>query len=131
MRKITVEYMPCRTISLDTNLLELGIEFMGVVNEIGRMENFSCKNSGLLSREKSEIFSMFFRLKYSLQREFDDELGSVAYSVTERENYRIISIPVSSQIILLGIRKDVNYIEITNKIKDLLSDMGLPVLQLT
>lgn len=107
-------------------MLESGIEFMGVVNEMGRMENFSCKNSGLFSREKSEIFSMFFRLKYSLQREFDDELGSVAYSMTERENYRIISIPVSSQIILLGVGKDVNYIKITNRIKSLLSDLGMP-----
>ncbi|MDE1813011.1 MAG: hypothetical protein KGH85_09160, partial [Thaumarchaeota archaeon] len=74
------------------------------------------------SREKSEMFSMFFRLQYSLQREFDGELGSVNYSMVERENYKIISIPTSSNIVIIGTSADVNHMEVINRVKILIQD---------
>lgn len=111
-----------QAVSLDKELSGTGVEFMGIVNKIGKMENFNCKSRIIFSKEKSEMFSMFFRLQYSLQRDFDEELGSVSYSMVERGNYKIISIPVSSHIVIIGTIRDVNHDEIINRIKALVQE---------
>lgn len=109
-------------ISLDKEPTILGIEFIGIVNKIGRMEDFSCKSGTIFSKEKGEMFSMFFRLQYSLQKDFDEELGSVDYSIVERGNYKIISIPIDSHIMVIATYKDVNHSEIINKVRDLVQN---------
>lgn len=111
-----------QAISLDKELSGTGVEFMGIVNKIGKMENFNCESRIIFSKEKGEMFSMFFRLQYSLQRDFDEELGSVIYSMVERGNYKIISIPVSSHIVIIGTARDVNHDEIINRIKALVQE---------
>ena len=73
-------------------ILENGIEFVGVIGKNGRLVD--CKKNQIdLSDEQNEMFFMSCQLEENLKQDFDDNFGKVQYTVTERENYRIVTIP--------------------------------------
>jgi hypothetical protein len=78
-----------------------GVEFVGRVTKNGRLVDYRTRNSVLLSDEQKEIFFMSISLYESMQRDFDDNLGPVKYTITERQDYRIVSIPDGQDIIVL------------------------------
>ncbi|MGB9002958.1 MAG: hypothetical protein WCC52_04040 [Nitrosotalea sp.] len=81
-------------------VLRLGVEFAGFVDKRGRVIDFACKNEIHLSKEQREMFFMMNALNISMQGEYDD-FGAVKYTITERENSKIICIPIPAGMIVL------------------------------
>lgn len=88
-----------------SHLLGHGVEFVGIINKQGRVIDHVCKNEINLSKEQMEMFFMMTSLNVSMQGDFDDSLGPVQYTVTERENSKIVSIPIPSGSIMLVMSK--------------------------
>jgi len=101
----------------DKSILEDGVEFIGLINKQGRMENTLFKNEINLTKERKEMFSMELMLQSSMQSDFDSEFGSVSYTVTEREKSKFVSILTFPYIILAIMKKNIDHIAVINKIK--------------
>jgi len=93
--------------SFESSLLGHGVEFAGVINKQGRLIDYACKNEINLSKEQSEMLFMAASLNLSMQNDFDENLGRVQYTVTERENSRIVSIPAPFGSIMLVMNKKI------------------------
>jgi len=106
----------------DKSILEDGVEFIGLINNHGRMESSLCRNEINLTEEKKAMFSMGLRLQSSMQRDYDDEFGPVGYTITERENSIFVSIPIVSHTILAIIKKNADPAVVINKIKIAIRD---------
>jgi hypothetical protein len=93
--------------SFESNLLGHGVEFAGLINKQGRVIDYMSKTEINLSKEQKEMFFMMTSLNLSMQRDYDDNLGYVQYTVTERESSRIVSIPAPFGSIMLVVNKKV------------------------
>ncbi|MDE1725299.1 MAG: hypothetical protein KGH76_05325 [Thaumarchaeota archaeon] len=102
-----------------------GVEFVGRITKNGRLIDYRTRNTVLLSDEQKEMFFMSISLYESMQRDFDENLGSVKYTITERKNFQIISIPEGQDIIVLimkgsfastikRIKEAINYMKTTS-----------------
>lgn len=100
----------------DESILEDGIEFIGLINKQGRMENVLTKNGINLTNERMAMFSMGFRLQSSMQSDFDSEFGPVTYTVTEREKLKFVSILIFPYVVLAMMKKNIDHIPIIDKI---------------
>jgi hypothetical protein len=106
----------------DKSILEEGVEFIGLINNQGRMESSLCRNEINLTEEKKEMFLMQFRLQSSMQSDYDEEFGPVGYTITERENSKFVSIPIVSHTVLAIMKKDIDPTVAINKIKIAIRD---------
>lgn len=106
------------------------VEYIGIINRHGRIEDAVCKNDIDLSAEKKEMFCMGIRLQNSMESDFNDELGSVNYTITERGNSKFVSIPASSHTILTIMNKNADHTVVINKIKTMVREtknlQGIP-----
>jgi hypothetical protein len=93
-----------------------GVEFAGFINKQGHIIDYMCKNEINLSKEQMEMFFMSTTLNLSMQRDYDDTLGPVQYTVTERGNSRIVSIPAPFGSIMLVLNKKVRASLLVKKI---------------
>ena len=100
----------------------MGVEFIGLINKEGRMEDALCKNEINLTEEKKEMFLMQFRLQSSMHRDYDDEFGPVSHTITERENAIFVSIPTVSHTVLAIMNKNIDPTGAINKIKIAIRD---------
>ncbi len=89
----------------ESHLLGHGVEFAGFINKQGRVIDYVCKNEINLSKEQKEMFFMMTSLNLSMQGDYDDNLGTVQYTVTERENSKIASIPAPFGSVMLVMNK--------------------------
>ena len=101
----------------DKSILEDGVEFIGLINKQGKMENVLFKNEINLTKERKEMFSMELRLQSSMQSDFDPEFGPVSYTITEREKSKFVSILALPYIVLAIMKKNIDHIAVINKIK--------------
>ena len=62
---------------------------------------------------------MEMALQNRMMRDFDDELGKVKYTVTERNNQKFMSIPTSSKIILAVMKRETDHTLFLDKISSL------------
>ncbi len=108
----------------DKSILEDGIEFIGLVNKQGRMENTIFHNDIPLTGERKAMYMMGLRLQISMQSDFDSELGPVSYNVTEREESKFVSIIHFPYIILAIMEKSKDHIAVINKIKTAIRNFG-------
>lgn len=106
-----------------------GVEFAGRIAKNGRLVDYRTRNSICLSDEQKEMLFMSISLYQSMHQDFDDNLGKVRYTITEREDCRIVSIPDGHEIIVLimkgsfastvkKIKEAINYMknqDVTNK----------------
>jgi len=99
------------------SILEDGVEFIGLINKQGKMENTIFKNEINLTEERKEMFSMELMLQSSMQSDFDSEFGSVSYTVTERKKLKFVSILTFPYIVLAIMKKNIDHIAVINKIK--------------
>ena len=93
--------------SFESHLLGHGVEFASFINKQGRVIDYTCKNEINLSKEQREMLFMTASLNLSMQSDFDENLGTVQYTVTERENSRIVSIPAPFGSIILVMNKKI------------------------
>ena len=101
----------------DKSILENGIEFIGFINKLGRMEGSIFNNDINLTGERKEMYMMQLRLQSSMQDDFDSELGPVNYNVTERGKSKFVSIVNFPYIVLAIMKKSKNHIAVIGKIK--------------
>ena len=102
------------------SILELGVDYFGIINQQGKLEAVTFKNNMNLSKEKKDMLCMALRLQSSMQCDFDEELGPVSYTITERNNTKFVSIPFSSYTILTVMNKEIDHIAIIKKTKAIL-----------
>ncbi|HXX05613.1 MAG TPA: DUF6659 family protein [Candidatus Bathyarchaeia archaeon] len=102
--------------SIENHLLGHGVEFAGYVNKQGRIVDYACKNEINLSQEQKDMFFMATTPSLRMQGDYDDHFGAVKYIVTERENSKIVSIPITSGAIVLVVNKDTNLRMLVKKI---------------
>jgi roadblock/LC7 domain-containing protein len=90
---------------LDEQILDDGIEFAGMISKHGRLVD--CKNRSHinLSKEQKEMFFMSCSLQQRMSEDYDDDFGKVQYMVTEREDYRIITVPQESDTLIFVMDK--------------------------
>jgi len=96
-------------------LLEEGVEYVGIINKNGRIEEAIYKSEMNMTKEKKEMFSMIHQLHNSMQSDFDEEFGTVNYTITERENSRFVSIPIPKGILLVKLNKSMDPFLFINK----------------
>lgn len=96
-------------------VLGLGVEFAGFVDKQGRVIDYACKNEINLSKEQKEMFFMMIALNTSMQRDYDDDLGAVKYTVTDRENSKIICIPIPTGVIVLMTNRAADHHQIVKR----------------
>jgi hypothetical protein len=108
----------------DKSILEDGIEFIGLVNKQGRVENTIFNNDINLTGERKEMYMMGLRLQTSMQSDFDPELGPVNYNITEREESKFVSIVHFPYIILAIMKKSKDHIAVIDKIKTAIRNLG-------
>ncbi|MFZ0183967.1 MAG: hypothetical protein WAL88_03925 [Nitrosotalea sp.] len=101
----------------DKSILNEGVEFIGLINKHGKMEDILSKNEINLSQERIAMFSMELRLQSSMLSDFDPEFGPVSYTLTEREELKFVSIQVFPYIILAIMKNDIDHTPMIDKIK--------------
>jgi hypothetical protein len=99
------------------SLIDLGVEQIIMINENGRGEEMLSGNKTNLSNKKHEIFCMGFRLHHSLLQDFDEEYGKVNYFVVERDNAKLLSVPLYSHKLIAIMKKNVNHMRVIKKIQ--------------
>ena len=96
---------------------------VSIINNSGRPQEIM-NRSGIvpcLSSEKKEIFYMEYALRDMMRREFDEELGPVRYSYTERRNETLFSFPLDSLLVIVTCHQSVNPATFANKIIPMIS----------
>ena len=96
-------------------VLGLGVEFAGFIDKQGRLIDYACKNEINLSKEQKEMFFMMNMLNISMQGDYDDDLGAVKYTVTERENSKIVCIPILRGTIVFMTSRTIDHHHIVKK----------------
>ena len=91
--------------SLEEYQLWHGVEFLGLVNKQGRLTDYAAKNDLGISKEQKEMFFMSVSLNQVMLRDYDDTLGPVNYTMTEREKFRVISVPIQEGILIVIMNK--------------------------
>lgn len=99
------------------SILNSKVEFIGIINQQGRIERTFSDNDIGLSEEKKEMFCMGLRLQYSMQKDFEEDLGPVSYNITLRNGKKFVTFPFLSHTFLLIMTKNTNHHRVINKIK--------------
>lgn len=97
-------------------MAECGLTFLGLINKKGRMIS-SDVTDVKLDGQKREMFFMCNALIQRLNEDFDDEFGSVSYSVTERKNYKFVTVPTTSGTLLAIMSKEQDHIPLLKILK--------------
>ncbi len=88
-------------VCLDEYLLVPGVEFVGLVTGNGRLVDYRTKNGLKFSEEQKEMFFMSVSLYQTMQHDYDENFGAVQYTITERENFRIVSVPKGQDTVVI------------------------------
>jgi hypothetical protein len=79
------------------------------------------KNALKLSKDKEDIFLMQMALQNSMQRDFNDEFGTVKFHITQREKIKLICFPLTEdKIVLVVADKKTNTETIIDRTRKLL-----------
>lgn len=97
-----------------------GIQFVAVINKKGRVIEKKSRddNSHLTSNQKNEMYFMQCALQMSMANEFNEELGTIEYVLTERENSKFVLISYFSYIILVVMKKNTDHTTVITKIEE-------------
>ncbi|TBR08908.1 MAG: hypothetical protein EPO62_05980 [Candidatus Nitrosotenuis sp.] len=86
--------MMCNTERLQKMMATAGIELFGIINKNGRILDAWSRKDLRISKEKKEILFMQIALQSSMQRDFDEDLGTVSFCMIKREKLRFIYRPI-------------------------------------
>lgn len=67
------------------------------------------------------MYFLGIQLQDYMQRDFDAELGSVNYTITERKNSRFVSVPISTGVLLVKLNKSADPLPVIDKILETLN----------
>ena len=102
--------------SLDKYLLVDGVEFVGLISKNGRLVDCKSKNNLCFTKQQEEMYFMSISLYHSMQRDYDENFGLMEYTIMVRENYKIISIPMEKETLVVVINKSGNFANTVDKI---------------
>jgi hypothetical protein len=71
-----------------------------MISKHGRLVDCQVRRHINLSDEQKEMFFMSCSLQQRMCKDYDDNFGKVEYMVTEREDYRIITVPQESDTLI-------------------------------
>jgi len=93
------------------------ILYSGFVNNKGRIVTSSKNNSLKFHDEKSlEIFVMEIALEFSMKNGFNDILGKIQYTVTKRDKFNVLCIPMDDLILVMIVNDSVSIEKIVRKV---------------
>ena len=76
-----------------------------IINDKGRLIREIGIDTVRLLNYKKEMFLMGIALLHSMQKDFDEEVEPVEYSLTKRGNAKFISVPMPNGTIILVVAK--------------------------
>lgn len=103
------------------SLLGNGVEYIALINNNGKIDDAVYRKDIKISKEKKEMFSLGIVLQNSMQRDFDEEFGSVSYTITARQNSKFVTIPTSVGILLAKLDKSADPFVFIKKISRITS----------
>ena len=104
--------------------VEPGILQVSFINRNGRMIETTLNNSwesSRLTKQESEMLSMQCTLQLSMNKEFDEKLTRVRYTIIKRESTSDFIFPMFDGIIFVIIDNIVHIQAVDNRISDLIS----------
>ena len=100
-------------VSQKASIINPDVKLIGIINSRGRMTDSIGTGTIDMPKDKKEMFLMKIALRNSMQQDFDEDLGSVDYCMTQRGNTKYISIPTRNGNTILAVTKqDANHEEI-------------------
>jgi len=93
------------TLHFDEHMLGDGVEFIGLITKNGRLSTGNGNNKFNLSKEQMDMFLISCSLQQRMQQDYDDNFGQVQFSVTDRVNFRIITVPQGSDTLIFVMDK--------------------------
>jgi hypothetical protein len=97
-------------VSQKASIINPEVKLVGIINRKGRMVGSIGHGTIDLPENKKEMFFMKIALRNSMQQDFDEDLGTVNYCITQRGGTKYISVPVPNGNTILAVtKKDSNH----------------------
>jgi len=90
------------------------IRFAGVINSKGRLVagGMAPSKTRLGDRKRDEMLYMELALRVKMRREFDDDLGSVKFSMSFREKLIVMSFPMENDVLMVSMERKTKFEQI-------------------
>jgi len=101
--------------------LDSKIRFAGVINERGKLVAGGMKEGikPLESEKDDEMLFMELALRVRMRKEFDEQLGKVKFAMALREKALAMSFPINGDVLYVYSNPDVDFKELSTKIREL------------
>ena len=90
------------------------VRFAGVINSKGRLiaGGMISSKKRLGDRKRDEMLYMELALRVKMRREFDDDLGSVKFSMSFREKLIVMSFPMKNDVLMVSMERKTKFEQI-------------------
>jgi len=87
------------------------VRFAGVINSKGRLiaGGMISSKKRLGDRKRDEMLYMELALRVKMRREFDDDLGSVKFSMSFREKLIVMSFPMENDVLMVSMERKTQF----------------------
>ena len=92
-------------VSQKASIINPDVKLVGIINSRGRMTVSIGTGTIDMSEDQKRMFFMNSALRNSMQHDFDEDLGSVDYCMTQRGNTKYISVPTRNGSTILAVTK--------------------------
>ena len=92
-------------VSQKASIINPDVKLVGIINSRGKMTVSIGTGTIDMSEDKKQMFFMKIALRNSMQHDFDEDLGSVDYCMTQRGNTKYISVPTRNGSTILAVTK--------------------------
>jgi len=91
--------------------IDAKIRFAGVINSKGRLVagGMAASKTRLGDRKRDEMLYMELALRVKMRREFDDDLGSVKFSMSFREKLIVMSFPMENDVLMVSMERKTRF----------------------
>ncbi len=99
-----------------------GVRFAGLISDQGKLYSGGFKEGirPYECNEKRQAMYMRFALESCFRNDFDDSLGDLQYTVSQRKNVSIITMNVCSYVLLVFAEPNIDILDLVKRIKNLL-----------
>lgn len=104
------------------------IRFVGIIDQMGKLVVGNMKK-GLPSLERDDgsiRLYLGYAINNILRRDFDNVFGKVLYTFSERENIKLLTVPMDNYLLLVSIDKLSDHVKLINKIMDVVKKLTMP-----
>jgi len=106
-------------------IIDAKIRFAGVINSKGRLVagGMAPSKTRLGDRKRDEMLYMELALRVKMRREFDDDLGSVKFSMSFREKLIVMSFPMENDVLMVSMERKTKFEQIAFEILKLVEKL--------